>query len=101
MGIVKSLSANTRQSEPRILKRNIFTAEVAVQTDSIFPSMQSHDDDAAKEATDEFDSLTAEDLAAILRWNRAIAGDINLSSGELSSCYKTFRSLIRRQLCRG
>lgn len=86
MGIVKSLSAGSRLSETRILKRNIFTAEVAVQTDNIFPSIPSEntiEDDAIKDSTDDFDSLTAEDLAAVLRWNRAIAGDINLSSGKL------------------
>jgi hypothetical protein len=83
MGIVKSLSVNSRQSEPRILKRNIFTAEVAVQTDSVFPSIASQEDEATKEATDDFDNLTAEDLAAVLRWNRAISGDINLSSGTI------------------
>jgi hypothetical protein len=83
LGIVKSLSANSRQSEPRILKRNIFTAEVAVQTDSVFTAIPSQEDEATKDSADEFDNLTAEDLAAVLRWNRAIASDINLSSGLL------------------
>jgi hypothetical protein len=83
MGIVKSLSANSRQTEPRILKRTIFTAEVAVQTDNVFSSVPPQEDEGSKEAMDDFDNLTAEDLAAILRWNRAIAGDINLTSGAL------------------
>lgn len=55
---------------------------MAVQTDAVFTSMTPHEDEASKETTDDFDNLTAEELAAILRWNRAIAGDINLSSGK-------------------
>lgn len=88
-GIARSLLRESTHTEARILKRRIFAAEVAVQTDSIVATdvessrardvMDIEGDDGFG---DELGSLSAVDLASIIRWNQAIASDINLSAGD-------------------
>jgi hypothetical protein len=73
------------------LKRNIFTAEIGVQTDaspaidvdvSIVPSVEIISDNEDRGMI-EVANLTAGDLAAILQWSQTISSDINLSFCEL------------------
>jgi hypothetical protein len=71
------------------LKRHIFSTDAAVQTDNVMISASSPsavNDDlfqvvAKSNPTDEdvINNLTAADLASILKWNREISRDINLS----------------------
>ncbi|KAI0367509.1 histidine kinase [Pilatotrama ljubarskyi] len=85
-GIVNYLSSllETR-SQPVPLKRHIFSADVAVQTDSVViaaqPALQGSYERTSLEATEEeqISTLTAADLASILKWSKEISGDINLS----------------------
>ncbi|KAI0666240.1 histidine kinase [Trametes maxima] len=85
-GLVDYLSSllETR-SQPTPLKRHIFSADVAVQTDSVViaaqPSLQGGFERTSLEASEEeqISTLTAADLASILKWSKEISGDINLS----------------------
>ncbi|KAH9927462.1 histidine kinase [Epithele typhae] len=84
-GVVNHLSSllETR-SQPAPLKRQIFTSDVAVQTDSVIVTQQSFTsplDRTSLDATEEeqISTLTAADLASILKWSKEISGDINLS----------------------
>ncbi|KAI0325627.1 histidine kinase [Cubamyces sp. BRFM 1775] len=85
-GLVNYLSSllETR-SQPVPLKRHIFSADVAVQTDSVViaaqPALQGTFERTSLEATEEeqISTLTAADLASILKWSKEISGDINLS----------------------
>lgn len=68
------------------LKRNIFTSDVAVQTESIVIGITAHsmvaDEPIRPELyEDEESQLTSADLTAILKWSKDISSDINLSSG--------------------
>ena len=73
------------RSQPVPLKRHIFSADVAVQTDSVViaaqPSLNGSYERTSLEATEEeqISTLTAADLASILKWSKEISGDINLS----------------------
>ncbi|OBZ79765.1 Peroxide stress-activated histidine kinase mak2 [Grifola frondosa] len=85
-GIVDHLSSLLEsRSQPTSLKRHVFAADVAVQTDSVLMSTQPRLQgpferpkvDSSEE--DEISSLTAADLASVLKWSKEISGDINLS----------------------
>ena len=73
------------RSQPLPLKRHIFSADVAVQTDSVVitsqSSLQGPFERTSLDASEEeqISSLTAADLASILKWSKEISGDINLS----------------------
>ena len=76
------------RAHPPPLRRHIFSADVAVQTDSVIApaSPPAGDDDlfvqsARPAQTDEdvINKLTSADLASILRWSKEISRDINLS----------------------
>ena len=73
------------RSQPAPLKRHIFSADVAVQTDSVvIASHQSFNGSFERTSLDaseeeQISSLTAADLASILKWSKEISGDINLS----------------------
>ncbi|OCH84424.1 histidine kinase [Obba rivulosa] len=66
------------------LKRHIFTSDVAIQTDSMVmatsPQAQSPYQRTKTELSDEDEmaTLTAADLASILKWSKEISSDINL-----------------------
>ncbi|KAI0757423.1 histidine kinase [Daedaleopsis nitida] len=85
-GLVNYLSSllDTR-SQPLPLKRHIFSADVAVQTDSVVitsqPSLQGPFERTSLDSSEEeqISTLTAADLASILKWSKEISGDINLS----------------------
>lgn len=62
----------------------MFKREVAVQTDSSYLGNPQASFEGMKiDVTDEDDigSLSASDLASILKWSKDISSDINLSSG--------------------
>ncbi len=67
------------------LKRSIFTSDVAVQTDNsaIFMGKETTPYEQTRvEANDDNETtLSASDLASILKWSQDISSDINLSSG--------------------
>ncbi|KAI1786301.1 histidine kinase [Ganoderma leucocontextum] len=85
-GLVSYLSSllETR-AQPVALKRHIFSADVAVQTDSVViatqPPLQGPFERTSLDASEEeqISTLTAADLASILKWSKEISGDINLS----------------------
>ncbi|OSD05781.1 histidine kinase [Trametes coccinea BRFM310] len=84
-GLVAYLSSllETR-SQPVPLKRHIFSADVAVQTDNVVIAAQPTPgpfERTSLEASEEeqISTLTAADLASILKWSKEISGDINLS----------------------
>ncbi|RPD81571.1 histidine kinase [Lentinus tigrinus ALCF2SS1-7] len=85
-GLVTYLSSllETR-SQPLPLKRHIFSADVAVQTDSVViasqPALQGPYERTSLDTSEEeqISTLTAADLASILKWSKEISGDINLS----------------------
>ncbi|KAH8086606.1 histidine kinase [Cristinia sonorae] len=84
-GIVNNLSARLDNRSQLSLKRHIFSSEVAVQTDSVLVSSSTSTQDSyhqSKSGTteeDQMSSLTAADLASILKWSKEISSDINLS----------------------
>ena len=94
IGSIKKLNRGCRnhlsslletRNQPAPLKRHIFSADVAVQTDSVVitsqqtfgGSFERTSLDASEE--EQISSLTAADLASILKWSKEISGDINLS----------------------
>lgn len=69
------------------LKRNIFSADVAVQTDSVAIGIDPRHamaEETVKDSASEDSSvhLGASELSSILRWSKDISSDINLSSGQ-------------------
>ncbi|KAG7090785.1 hypothetical protein E1B28_009870 [Marasmius oreades] len=79
-GIVNHLNSVVGTRSHYMLKRPIFTSDVAVQTDSTV-GLSSRYDDAKMDAEDEQEtSLRASHLNAILKWSKDISSDINLSS---------------------
>lgn len=72
----------------QMLKKTIFTSDVAVQTDALVmgpvTSVLGSTEDPMKDFNydEEAFQLTSSDLAAILRWSKDISSDINLSSGK-------------------
>ncbi|KII94402.1 hypothetical protein PLICRDRAFT_695401 [Plicaturopsis crispa FD-325 SS-3] len=85
-GIVNYLTSVVGSRSQQPLKRPIFSSDVAVQTDSVMigisPEPQLLYGQEKMDATEdqEISSLTASDLASILRWSKDISSDINLSS---------------------
>ncbi|KDQ54896.1 hypothetical protein JAAARDRAFT_196280 [Jaapia argillacea MUCL 33604] len=85
-GIVNYLSSTmgTRSQYP--LKRHIFSSEVAVQTEGVMLGLHAQNSSIYEQARmesaedDEISTLTASDLASILKWSKEISSDINLSS---------------------
>ncbi len=73
------------RAQPVPFKRHIFSADVAVQTDSVViasqPSLQGPYERTSLDSSEEeqISTLTAADLASILKWSKEISGDINLS----------------------
>lgn len=80
----------------RPLKRSIFSADVAVQTDtgvmgfspraqSSYPTTVTESGDPGLE--DGYNSLSAADLASILKWSQEVSRDINLSTGRTNDFF--------------
>lgn len=67
------------------LKRPIFSSDVAVQTESLpssHPNRELQHTYGPHDGLDDHETtLSAADLASILKWSKEISGDINLSSG--------------------
>lgn len=77
------LNASGPQSQ-HALKRAIFASDVAVQTEAVVlnPSVPATSNVLRVESSDDQESsLSASDLASILKWSKDISSDINLSSG--------------------
>ncbi|OSX67898.1 hypothetical protein POSPLADRAFT_1043081 [Postia placenta MAD-698-R-SB12] len=83
-GIVNYLSSRLDTRAHFALKRHIFSADVAVQTDGVVMTSSSprspgvYERKAEQTEEDEISSLTAPDLASILKWSKEISSDINL-----------------------
>ncbi|CCM01303.1 uncharacterized protein FIBRA_03352 [Fibroporia radiculosa] len=78
-GIVNYLSSQLDSRPHFALKRHIFSSDVAVQTDSVVMSSSPRIPGKAEHTEeDEISSLTASDLASILKWSKDISTDINL-----------------------
>ena len=72
------------------LKRNIFTADVAIQTESVAMGLTAQPllpDDKIEVLDEDDPQLSASDLSAILKWSKEISSDINLSSGTFRQVY--------------
>ncbi|KAF9258589.1 dual-domain HisK/Mak2 protein kinase [Marasmius fiardii PR-910] len=78
-GIVNHLTSVVGTRSHYMLKRPIFTSDVAVQTDSTI-GLSSRYDDHKTDADEQETSLRASHLNAILKWSKDISSDINLSS---------------------
>jgi len=65
------------------LKKPIFSSDVAVQTEAMAISFDSasYVNDKTDVHDDQESTLSATDLASILKWSKDISSDINLSSG--------------------
>lgn len=71
------------------LKRPIFSSDAAVQTDAVSLNIDSSPynfDGKADNSDDQESTLSAADLASILKWSKEISSDINLSSGLRNLC---------------
>ncbi|KAI5897382.1 histidine kinase [Schizophyllum commune H4-8] len=85
-GIVNYLTLTSTFSSQYSMKRSIFTASVAVQTESVVVGHGSHSQPIYGPPTqmdtgeDHAANLSAGDLAAILQWSKDLSRDINLSS---------------------
>ncbi|TRM62878.1 histidine kinase [Schizophyllum amplum] len=85
-GIVNHLTSISSFSSQYSMKRSIFTASVAVQTESVVIGHGSHSQPIYGPPTqmdtgeDYAANLSAGDLAAILQWSKDLSRDINLSS---------------------
>jgi len=82
-GIVKHLNLLSGSKTQYILKRPIFSSDVAVQTETIAQNLPSptHAHESRTDTHDDQESsLGAADLASILKWSKDISSDINLSS---------------------
>ncbi|KZT06226.1 histidine kinase [Laetiporus sulphureus 93-53] len=82
-GIVNYLSSLLDNRAHYALKHHIFSADVAVQTDNIVMSTSpqspgSFDRKMEHSEEDEISTLSASDLASILKWSKEISSDINL-----------------------
>ena len=79
------------------VKKPIFSVDVAVQTEAVV-SFDSTTHAISRMETDAHDdqesTLSATDLASILKWSKDISSDINLSSGWLSNSGSYCSSLI-------
>ncbi|KAH9945631.1 histidine kinase [Amylocystis lapponica] len=82
-GIVTYLTSTLDSRSQVTLKRHVFSADVAVQTDSVViaasPSNSYERMKTDSNEEDEILSLSAPELASILKWSKEISGDINLS----------------------
>ena len=101
------LSSTIGASNDNRLKRTVFTANAAVQTDAIITNAepQSRDDyeqehlPDTRVGQDGLTSLSSSDLTNILQWSQDISRDINLSSGKLfhtspfAECSRRIRSV--------
>ena len=66
------------------LKRPVFSSDVSVQTETVSISFHSPtriENNKLGLPDDQESTLTAADLAAILKWSKDISSDINLSAG--------------------
>ncbi|KAL0950689.1 hypothetical protein HGRIS_007467 [Hohenbuehelia grisea] len=83
-GIVTHLNSVIGSRSQQPLKRPIFTSDVAIQTEGVMvglnhPQMM-YGPQRLDSSDDEELSLSASDLASILKWSKDISSDINLSS---------------------
>jgi hypothetical protein len=80
--------ASVIDPKPReLLKKSLFTADVGIQTESIMIEAVPASTVAPSRVDiheDQESTLSAEDLASILKWSKDISSDINLSSGRFS-----------------
>ncbi|KAF8349828.1 hypothetical protein F5887DRAFT_942564 [Amanita rubescens] len=81
-GIVKHLSSLAGYKSPPPLKRLLFTSDIAVQTESMSDLESPGQSYPVKvdSAEDQESTLSASDLASILKWSKEISSDINLPS---------------------
>ncbi|PCH33241.1 hypothetical protein WOLCODRAFT_21861 [Wolfiporia cocos MD-104 SS10] len=82
-GIVNYLSTLLDNRAQFAIKRHIFSSDVAVQTDSAVMTSSpegpgSYERKTEQSEEDEISTLTASDLASILKWSKDISSDINL-----------------------
>ncbi|KAH7929368.1 dual-domain HisK/Mak2 protein kinase [Leucogyrophana mollusca] len=86
-GIAQHMMSVISPQSRRPLKRSIFRADVAVQTDTVHTDLTGHPalssgSPSAEQPTEEeeISSLTASDLSSILKWSKDISSGISLSS---------------------
>ncbi|KAF9056453.1 histidine kinase [Panaeolus papilionaceus] len=82
-GVVQHLTLSSGMRVRLPLKRAIFSSDAAVQTDNIANSFSSSNiasDARHHDQVDQESSLSASDLASILKWSQEISSDIILSS---------------------
>ena len=75
------------------LKRPVFSSDVSVQTENVaitFHSPTRIESNKLGHLDDQESTLTATDLAAILKWSKDISSDINLSAGNSLLLMKPF-----------
>jgi hypothetical protein len=82
----RNLSPDLSIASQSTYQRSIFSREVAVQTENVFvgESPNAYGEEMKLDAGEEdgIGSLSAHDLASILKWSKDLSSDINLSSGE-------------------
>ncbi|PFH54726.1 hypothetical protein AMATHDRAFT_268 [Amanita thiersii Skay4041] len=80
-GIVKYLSSLIGHQSPLLLKRPLFSSDVAIQTDrNAEEEVTTRASTSRVDPQDQESTLSASDLASILKWSKDISCDINLSS---------------------
>ncbi|KAF8912937.1 dual-domain HisK/Mak2 protein kinase [Gymnopilus junonius] len=82
-GIVNYLTSLPGTGYKYPLKRPLFSSDVAIQTDAVSLGVDSssyHFDGKPDNQDDQESTLSAADLASILKWSKDISSDINLSS---------------------
>ncbi|KAF8061003.1 hypothetical protein FPV67DRAFT_1673829 [Lyophyllum atratum] len=124
-GIVNHLTSLSGIRSQYPLKRPIFSSDVGVQTESLPHAVSQlphiHDSHRTETHDDQEATLSASDLASILKWSKDISSDINLSSalqrlteiatetsGSLNTCvviareagdYTVATSMVPPELC--
>lgn len=78
------------------LKRPIFSSDVGVQTETTVqgrgPSADVYEPNKMATQDDQESTLSASDLASILKWSKDISSDINLSSGKVPNWHRDYLS---------
>ncbi len=86
------LSSLTGYQSPPPLKRPLFTSDIAVQTEFMSDLESPGQSYPVKvdSAEDQESTLSARDLASILKWSKDISSDINLPSGKVTPTFEWF-----------
>lgn len=81
------------------MKRPIFSSETAVQTENVSVGVgfhtPAHEHISMDTHEDQESTLSASDLASILKWSKDISSDINLTSGEWGHFDGRYRLLLK------